>query len=116
MTVDKVWNVTNEVHLTLTEWKPIPLIETHNRRSAELGSSRTRKLGAKSLKKKENRENSVFFNTRESKSEECVLVPTKFGKGSVGGGETDKKTKTTQYVGEKSVDSVETDLNTYTTV
>jgi hypothetical protein len=24
--IDKIWNLTNEVHLTLTEWKPIPLI------------------------------------------------------------------------------------------
>ncbi len=43
--------LTNEVHLTLTEWKPIPRIypmcTTVLLRSAELTSSRTRKLKKK---------------------------------------------------------------------
>ena len=54
--VDKIWNLTNEVHLTLTKWKPIPRIypmSTTLSRSAEVASLgcvaslRTRKLGGK---------------------------------------------------------------------
>ena len=75
--VDKIWNLSSEVHLTLTEWKPIPHIyrittvgQNHCRQ--ELGSSRTRKVG-KSLKK---RKKTTFFSStrRINTGRETVVV------------------------------------------
>jgi hypothetical protein len=44
--VDKIWNLTNEVLLPLTEWKPVPAsTRCVHSRSAELASLQTRKLG-----------------------------------------------------------------------
>jgi hypothetical protein len=58
---NKIWNLTNEIHLTLTEWKPIPYIfpirtTVHiGQRTKRIGSPRTRKLAKKILKKTKKR-------------------------------------------------------------
>jgi hypothetical protein len=107
--VDKIWNLTNEVHLTLTEWKPIPHIysmrTTVGRQSWD--HRKLENLGGKSLKKRKKPEKTLFFFEKGNNSggRLCVtiLMPTKRGKGSVVECETGKKAKTTPHTGGKYV-------------
>ena len=72
-----------------------------------LGSSRTRKLGKKILKKTKKLGKKLFFCLRtrgeETRSRETVVMPAKRAKGSVGEGEAGKKAKATQHAGGQSV-------------
>ena len=82
----------------------------YNSRSAELGSSRTRKLEKKSLKKNWGKKKKTFFwgaKSHQSRSSErltsCVLITTQHCKGSVWDSEPGKKAKATLQSGGKSV-------------
>ena len=104
--------MTNDIHLTLTEWKPIPYIfpirttVRIGQRTKMIGSPRTRKLGKKILQKTKKRGKKQIFTSEETRDGKncCDSAQTdKRATGTVGEGAAGKKAKATQHAGGTSL-------------
>ena len=111
MKTNKIWDLPNEIHLTLTEWKPFPYI-VPIRTTVRIGRGQEDRILAnlenyeKKILKKTGKTN-FFSGTRgEERRRETVVMSSKQTKratGTVGEGATGKKAKTTQHEGGQCV-------------
>jgi hypothetical protein len=109
---NKIWNLTSEIHLTLTEWKPIPYIFPI-RTTVRIGRGQEERILAnlenweKKSSKKQEKLYFFFSGTRgEGGAGKTVVMTTKQTKrstGTVGEGTAGKKAKATQHEGGQSV-------------